>query len=50
MPLKDPIPAYNAESNMAAILVQRFLESHGIEAFAVEDNSLVGHWVGGNLT
>ena len=49
MPLTDLIPAYNAESNMAAILVQRFLESHGIEAFAVEDNSLVGHWVGGNL-
>lgn len=49
MSLKDPIAAYNAESNMEAILVQRFLESEGVEAFATEDNSLVGHWMFGNL-
>ena len=49
MNLKDPIAAYNAESNMEAILLQRFLESEGIQAFATEDNSLVGHWIFGNL-
>lgn len=49
MPLKDPIAAYNAASNTEAAVVQRFLESLGVEAFAVEDNSLVGHWMFGNL-
>jgi putative acetyltransferase len=47
--LTDPIAAYNAESNVEAALVQRFLESEGIEAYAAEDHSLVGHWMFGNL-
>ena len=49
MALTDPIPAYNAENNVEAAIVQRLLESHGIEAYAAEDNSLVGHWLFGNL-
>lgn len=49
MKLTDPIAAYNAESNMDAILAQRYLEAEGVQAFAVEDNSLVGHWMFGNL-
>ena len=49
MSLHDPIAAYNAESNMDAILAQRFLESEGVEAFVTEDNSLVGYWAFGRL-
>jgi len=49
MPLVDPISAYNASSNLEAILVQRFLESEGVPAFVTEDNSLVGYWVFGIL-
>jgi len=49
MELKDPIVAYNAENNMDALMAQRFLESEGIQAFAAEDTSLVGHWMFGNL-
>lgn len=49
MPLRDPIAAYNAETNVDAMLVQRFLEDRGVEAFAVEDNSLVGYWMLGTL-
>lgn len=46
---KDPLAAYNAESNMEALLVQRFLESEGFEAFVTEDLSLVGYWMLGTL-
>lgn len=49
MNLEDPVAAYNAESNMDAILVQRFLDSEGVQAFVVEDNSLVGYWMFGKL-
>lgn len=49
MALKDPIAAYNAQNNMDAQFVQRFLESCGVEAYATEDLSLVGHWMFGNL-
>ena len=49
MGLTDPITAYNAESNMEAMLVQRFLESEGIEAYATEDLSLAGYWALGTL-
>ena len=34
MALTDPIIAYNAENNMEAIMIQQYLESQGIEAFA----------------
>lgn len=49
MDLVDPIPAYNAESNVDAMLAQQFLESHGIDAYAVEDRSGLGifAWGGG---
>lgn len=49
MPLQDPIAAYNAESNVDARMAQQFLEAAGIEAYVTEDNSLVGHWMFGNL-
>jgi len=41
MALHDPITAYIAENNLDAVLVQQFLESHGVEAFTSEDNSPV---------
>jgi hypothetical protein len=49
MALEDPLAAYNAENNMEALFVQRFLESEGIEAFVTEDHSLVGYWLFGTL-
>lgn len=50
MELKDPFPAYNAESNVEAMLVQQFLESNGVDAYAVEDRSGVNLWAwGGGL-
>lgn len=49
MPLVDPISAYNASSNLEAMLVQQFLESEGVPAFVTEDNSLVGYWMFGIL-
>ncbi|HUT09167.1 MAG TPA: DUF2007 domain-containing protein [Thermoguttaceae bacterium] len=49
MKLTDPVVVYNAESNMDALMVQRYLEAEGVQAFAIEDNSLVGHWMFGNL-
>ncbi len=49
MDLVDPFPAYNAANNIEAMLVQQFLESHGIDAYAVEDASGIGifAWGGG---
>ena len=49
MTLEDPVTAYNAETNMDALLAQQYLESNGIAAFATEDNSLVGYWMFGTL-
>jgi len=49
MKLTDPIAAYNADSNLDAQMAQRFLESHGVEAFAIEDHSVVGYWMLGTL-
>ena len=49
MCLDDPFAVYNAESNMDAILFQRFLESEGIKAHVIEDNSLAGEGITGNL-
>jgi hypothetical protein len=43
MDLKDPYPAYDADSNIEAMLVQRFLEERGIDAYAFEDGALMGH-------
>ena len=49
MPLEDPVAAYNAESNMEAILLQQFLDAHGVESFVTDDHSLVGLGIFGNL-
>src|SRR5262245_52180201 len=49
MTLQDPVAAYTSESNEEALLVQRFLENEGIEAFVIEDHSLVGYWMLGTL-
>jgi hypothetical protein len=49
MNLQDPIAAYTAKGNMDAKMAQQFLESRGIEAFAVEDHSIVGHFAFGSL-
>ena len=47
MPFRDPIPAYNGESNLEAHLVCDLLIEAGIEASVVEDISQVGAWMGG---
>ncbi|MFZ5829421.1 MAG: putative signal transducing protein [Planctomycetota bacterium] len=49
MALEDPVAAYNAENNMEALLVQRYLESEGLETHVTEDNSPVGCWMFGTL-
>ena len=45
----NPIVVYTAESNTDADFVQEFLKQNGVEAYSVEDNSLVGYWMGGTL-
>ena len=47
MPLRDPVAVYNAADNMEAIFVRDALVAAGVEAFAVEDVSQVGTWLGG---
>lgn len=47
MPLRDPVSAYNAASNLEAHLVCGMLQDAGIEANVIEDNSLAGGWMGG---
>lgn len=49
MELRDPIAIYNAANNLEAALVCALLNSSGIEAFAVEDTSVVGQWMFGLL-
>lgn len=49
MNLKDPITAYNAANFVDAQMAQLFLESHGIEAMAVDDHSPAGLWTFGVL-
>lgn len=49
MALDDPIPAYNAATNLEAQLVSTILNEAGIEAFAVEDLSTAGLWEFGTL-
>ncbi|MBI1346852.1 hypothetical protein GC163_11255 [bacterium] len=50
MPLKDPIAAYNASSNLEAHLVCTLLNEAGVEAMVVEDVSTAGLWVGGTVS
>lgn len=42
MDLKDPYPAYDADTNIEAMLVQRFLEERGVDAYAFEEGALMG--------
>lgn len=47
MALRDPVAGYNAATNLEAHLICGLLRDAGIEAAAVEDVSMVGHWMGG---
>lgn len=49
MELKDPIAAYNAASNIEALQVADYLTTEGIDAYATQDESLAGNWLGGSL-
>ncbi len=49
MALRDPISAYNAETNHEAHFVRLVLEQGGVEAFVMEDLSPVGIWMFGLL-
>jgi hypothetical protein len=47
MALRDPVAVYNAANNAEALFVRDGLTAAGIEAFVIEDLSIVGGWVGG---
>jgi hypothetical protein len=47
--LVDPVKVYAAASNVEAQMVRRLLQAAGVEAFAGEDFSPAGLWVGGTL-
>src|SRR5437764_12339890 len=49
MALVDPVKVYVASSNVEAEMVCRLLQAAGIEAFAGEDTSPAGVWVGGTI-
>src|SRR6476659_2793750 len=49
MALIDPVKVYVAPSNLQAEMVCRLLKAAGIEAFAGEDTSPAGIWVGGTI-
>ena len=49
MALVEPVKVYAAKSNVEAQMVCRLLEHTGIEAFAGEDLSPAGLWLGGTL-
>jgi hypothetical protein len=49
MALPHPTAVFNAASNVEAHLVQSLLMEAGIEAFAVDDVSMVGVWAFGHL-
>jgi Putative prokaryotic signal transducing protein len=49
MALRDPVAVYDAANNVEAQLVKMFLVESGVEAFALEDVSLVGYWMFGIL-
>ncbi|TWU59521.1 hypothetical protein V7x_55990 [Crateriforma conspicua] len=50
MELKNPIAAYTANGNLEAHAVVNWLESNGIRAYAVEDNSGVSLFAFGTLS
>lgn len=47
MALRDPVAIYNAANNMEALFVRDALVAAGVGAFATEDISQVGTWLGG---
>lgn len=49
MELVDPVKIYAADSNLQAQLICRFLQAQGLDAFAGEDVSPAGVWIGGTL-
>ena len=49
MGLVDPVKIYYAKSNIESEMVCRLLQSRGVEAFAGEDNAIVGIWWGGTV-
>src|SRR4051794_5767573 len=49
MALVDPVKVYAATSNVEAQMVCRLLQSAGVEAFAGEDVSPAGQWIGGTI-
>jgi len=49
MALQNPTAVYNAATNVEAHFVQSLLLEAGIEAFAVDDLSVVGVWAFGHL-
>jgi len=49
MPLQDPVAVYTARTNTEAQIVRHLLIQSGVEAFAVEDLSVVGLWMGGTI-
>jgi hypothetical protein len=49
MTLHDPVPVFDADTNIEAQLVRTLLVNAGLEAFVVEDVSYVGTWPLGTL-
>ena len=47
MALRDRVAVYNAANNIEALFVRDGLIAAGVEAFVIEDLSIVGGWVGG---
>lgn len=50
MEFKDPRVVYTAATNMEAILIAKMLNSNGVPAYAVEDQSGVSLWAFGTIT
>src|SRR5437660_11066605 len=49
MGLVDPVKVYAGTSNVEAQMICRLLQSAGVEAFAGEDLSPAGIWMGGTI-
>ena len=49
MALRAPVVAYDAATNVEAQLIKMLLVEAGVEAFALEDVSVVGLWMAGTL-
>jgi hypothetical protein len=49
MHLVDPVKIYAGASNVEAQMICRLLKAAGVEAFAGEDFSPAGLWIGGTL-